>query len=194
MAEIHSTLLNVLVRDLASPHEPVRPLASSGKPPEESNDAADYWEGKKGATTETLQPVVLPYASAWRTRELSARDSRKGWEGALIGCLWERASLDSLPNYLDNVLHMCFEDRPAPTRPTWSTGPTSQIGGVGLVQAKPEKRYSSLHHLHKLEIITFLIELVAQTEAVREFMEESTSALTEVRKEQNEVKRDRKRM
>ena len=132
-------------------------------------------------------------ANRWRLHELSVKDNRKGWESALVGCLWERATLETLPNYLDNILHLTFEDKPAPTRPTWSTGPT-QASSNGLVEAKPEKRYASLHHLHKLDILVFLIDLVAQTAAVREFMEESTTALTEVRKEQMEVKREWKRM
>ena len=190
IVEIHSTLLNALILDLTAGHEAVRPLACAGN---HGDNDTDYWEGKKGATTETLRPVTAEMAEQWKLRELSMRDTRKGWEAALVGCLWERATLETLPNYLNNILHLTFEDKPAPTRPTWSTGP-SQASGQGLVAAKPEKRYSTLHHLHKLDIITFLIELVAQTAAVRDFLEESTAALTEVRKDQVEAKREWKRI
>ncbi|WVR04567.1 hypothetical protein IAU60_001574 [Kwoniella sp. DSM 27419] len=185
MTEIHSTLLNALTADLAAGHEPVQPLSACGRDPE--NDT-DYWEGKKGATTETLSPVALPLAEQWKTKELGKE--RKGWEASLAGCLWEKATLETLPNYLDNILHLTFEDKPAPTRPTWSTGPSTTSSVSGLIPSKPEKRYSSLHHTHKLDIINFLIELVAQTEVVREYMEESTAALTEVRKDQVEIKRE----
>ncbi|WWD21446.1 hypothetical protein CI109_105931 [Kwoniella shandongensis] len=191
MTEIHATLLNSLIADLADGREPVKPLSAWGRQPD--NDT-DYWEGKKGATTETLSPVAAPLAESWKAKELGARDGRKGWEGALVGCLWERATLETLPHYLDNVLHLTFEDKPAPTRPTWSTGPSSNSTVSGLIPSKPDKRYSSLHHTHKLDIISFLIELVAQTEAVREYMEESSAALTEVRKDQVEVKRDWRRI
>nr|XP_019047247.1 hypothetical protein I302_03855 [Kwoniella bestiolae CBS 10118]OCF26177.1 hypothetical protein I302_03855 [Kwoniella bestiolae CBS 10118] len=193
ISEIHSVLLNALSADLTAGHEPVRSLSSYGREPD--NDT-DYWEGKKGATTETLSPVVLPLAESWKTKVLSIKDGRKGWESSLIGCLWERANLEILPNYLDNILHLTFEDKPAPTRPTWSTGPsTSSTNGTnGLIPARPEKRYGTLHHSHKLDIIAFLIELVNQTEVIREFMEESTVNLTEVRKDQVEVKRELRRV
>jgi hypothetical protein len=150
--------------------------------------------GKKGATTETLAPVATGLAESWKVKEISPRDGRRGWEAALVGCLWERATLDTLPNYLDNILHLTFEDKPAPTRPTWSTGPSTASSVAGLIPTKPEKRYLSLHHLHKLEIISFLTELVAQTAAIRDFMDESTAALTEVRKDQVEAKREYRRM
>ncbi|RXK37512.1 hypothetical protein M231_05233 [Tremella mesenterica] len=191
MTEIHAVLLNSLIRDLAAGSPPVRPLAACGITKESSDE--DYWEGTRGATTETLRPIAIPLSQSWSTRELSTRDGRKGWELTLIGCLWERASLDTLPDYLDNILHLTFEDKPAPTRPTWSTGPP-QSTGHGLIPAKPDKRYSTLHHTHKLNIIAFLAELAAQTQAVREFLEESTTALTEVRKDQVEVRREIRRI
>jgi hypothetical protein len=39
-----------------------------------------------------------------------------------------------------------------------------------------------------------MVEMVVQTGAIRDFMEESTAALTEVRKEQIDVKREWKKM
>lgn len=45
-----------------------------------------------------------------------------------------------------------------------------------------------------MDIIRFLIELAGQTAVVRDYLEESTTKLTEVRKEQMDVKRDWKRM
>ncbi|WVQ97999.1 hypothetical protein IAU59_005119 [Kwoniella sp. CBS 9459] len=191
MTEIHAALLNSLIADVAAGHEPVQPLSACGKHPENENDT-DYWEGKKGATTETLSPVAAPLGESWKTKELVKE--KKGWEASLVGCLWDRATLETLPNYLDNILHLTFEDKPAPTRPTWSTGPSTTSSVSGLIPSKPEKRYSSLHHLHKLDIVSFLIELVAQTETIREFMEESTAALTEVRKDQVEAKREWRRI
>ncbi|ORX38861.1 hypothetical protein BD324DRAFT_648971 [Kockovaella imperatae] len=191
MVEIHSTLLNALIVDQNAGNEAVKPLSLTGRT--EDNDT-DYWEGKKGATAELLRPAASDYASNWKTKELSIKESRKGWENALVGCLWERATLDTLPNYLDNILHLTFEDKPAPTRPTWSTGPATAASGHGLIPSKPEKRYSTLHHVHKLEIISFLIELVAQTASIRDFMEQSTTDLTEVRKNIIDVKREQRQL
>jgi hypothetical protein len=190
MAEIHATLINALIRDVTAGHEPVRPISLTGRADE--NDT-DYWEGKKGTTAETLRPTAEALGGTWAAKPLKSSDGRKGWESALVGLLWQRATLDTLPSYLDNILHLTFEDKPAPTRPTWSTGP-SQTTGNGLIPARPEKMYSTLHHQHKLEIIAFLIELVAQTASIREFMEDETNALTESRKEYLEVKRDWRRV
>ena len=194
MIEIHATLLNALINDFALGNEPVKPLVLAGAA--EDNDT-DYWEGKGGATAELLRPVASGLADNWKVKELRASsgpDNRKGWEGALVGCLWERATLSTLPNYLDNILHLTFEDKPAPTRPTWSTGPASAASGHGLIPSRPDKRYSTLHHVHKLEIICFLSELAAQTAKLRDFMEQSTAELTEVRKDIVEVKREQRQL
>ncbi|CAK9782707.1 hypothetical protein CC85DRAFT_92470 [Cutaneotrichosporon oleaginosum] len=190
LVEIHAVLVKALSNDLKAGNEPVRSLLYTGMVPE--NDI-DYWEGTKGATAETLRPVVAPMADAWTRKELSHREGRKGWEQALIGCLWDRATLEVFPSYLDLILFLTFENKPAPTRPTWSTGP-SHNNATGLIPAKPEKRYNLLHFTQKLDIIDFLIELVAQTGVVRDFMEEATSELTEVRKKQQEVRREHKRV
>lgn len=189
MTEIHASLVNLLIRDIPVNPETVKMVVA--RKAEETD--ADYWEGLKGATTETLRPIATDLAESWSNRELSSKDNRKGWEAALVGCLWSRATLETLPSYLDNILHLLFEDKPAPTRPTWSTGPTTTVAN-GLIPAKPEKRWPTLHHTHKLDILVWLIDLVGQTIAVRDFLDESVAALTEVRKEQVDVKREWKRM
>ncbi|GMK57836.1 hypothetical protein CspeluHIS016_0406700 [Cutaneotrichosporon spelunceum] len=190
LVEIHSVLIKALANDLKAGNDPVLPLQYTGMVPE--NDI-DYWEGTKGATAETLRPVVGPMAESWAKKDLSVRDSRRGWEHALIGCLWDRATLEAFPSYLDLILFLTFENKPAPTRPTWSTGP-SQNTATGLIPAKSEKRYNQLHFTQKLDIIDFIIELVAQTGVIRDFMEDATSELTEVRKKQQEARRDYKRV
>lgn len=196
LTEIHACLLNVLVADLTAGNEAVRPLKYTGKTSaDEAESDNDYWEGKKGATTETLAPIAGPLALSWKNKELAVRDGRKGWQDSLVGCLWDRATLDTLPSYLDNILHMTYEDKPAPTRPTWSTGPPANpTGPQGLILSQPSKRYPSIHFTQKLDIISFLIELVGQTAVIRDYLEESTVKLTEVRKESMDVKRDWKRM
>lgn len=191
LVEIHAVLLNALTNDLKAGNDPVRPLIYTGISAPEND--VDYWEGTKGATAETLRPVVTPMVESWTKKELQYRDSRRGWEQALVGCLWDRATLETFPSYLDHILYLTFENKPAPTRPTWSTGPASNTA-TGLIPAKPERRYTSLHFTQKLDIIEFLIELVAQTGVVRDFMEDATAELTEVRKVQIEVRREHKRV
>ena len=203
-------MLNCLADDLAAGHPAVRPLGHTERTDEGSINGdhisdSDYWEGFKGATTETLRPIAQPLAVSWSTFTIppappgpssaaNASANRKGWQDSLIGCLWERASLDTLPGYLDDILHMLFEPKPPPTRPTWSTAPPASGPAADLLPARPEKRYWTLHHKSKLAILAWLCELVAQTEAVREYMEESVARTTEVRKEQLDVKRELKRV
>jgi hypothetical protein len=210
MTEIHAVLLNCLADDLAAGHPAVRPLAHVEKAEDAETDGdeisdSDYWEGLKGATTETLRPVAQPLAETWSSFTIppappgpsSANNlnaNRKGWQDSLIGCLWERASLATLPGYLDDILHMLFEPKPPPTRPTWSTAPPVTGPAADLMPARPEKRYWSLHHRTKLGIVAWLCELVGQTEVVRQYLEDSTARTTEVRKELLDVKRELKRV
>ncbi|WVN89498.1 uncharacterized protein L203_104723 [Cryptococcus depauperatus CBS 7841] len=190
LAEIHASLLNALVSNHLANYPLPKPLSSIGRT---ADDDREYWEGANGATTEMLNPICEPLAEEWKQSEITTRDGRRGWENALVGCLWERATLEALPDYLDNILHLTFEPKPAPTRPTWSTGPSSS-SSTNVIASKPSSRYSTLHHTHKLNIIAWLIELVGQTERVRVFLDESVSQLTEVRKEQVDVKREFKKI
>ncbi|WVQ76071.1 hypothetical protein IAR50_005708 [Cryptococcus sp. DSM 104548] len=196
LVEIHACLLNLLVKDRLAGNY-TKPLSATGRTME---DDRDYWEGFKGATTELLTPVCKDMVDQWRLSEVPVtKEGRKGWEAALVGALWERASLERLPHYLDDILHLTFEPKPAPTRPTWSTAPSTSSGAssaaliaipVAKLTAPATSRYPSLNPQHKLDIIHFLIELAGQTDKVRSFMEDSIAELTEVRKEQVDVKRE----
>lgn len=191
MVEIHTALLNALINDLSTSTEPIRPQGVPVNASGEGENDTDYWEGLKGATTETLRPIADDFASTWTT---PIGKDRKGWESTLVGLLWDRGTLTSLPSYLDNILHLTYEDKPAPTRPTWATAPTTTTSANGLIPSKPEKRYPTLHHTHKLGIISWMIDLVIHTGVVRDYMEESMTSLTEVRKVQVDVKREWKRL
>jgi bromodomain adjacent to zinc finger domain protein 1A len=198
MAEVHACLINALIADLSSGAEPIRPIGIPVNHPAGGEDGGvgendtDYWEGTRGATTETLRPIADDLALSWFTQPIPT--SRKGWETSLVGLLWDRGTLASLPSYLDNILYLTYEDKPAPTRPTWATAPPSQSSLLGLIPSKPEKRWVTLHHTMKLDILGWMIELVMQTGLIRDFMEESMTALTEVRKVQVDVKREWKKL
>jgi len=70
----------------------------------------------------------------------------------------------------------------------------SPVHESGPRPAMPSTRYHLLKPEAKLEIIAFLCELAMQTKVARDAMEESTSQLTEVRKEMQDVKRDRRKV
>lgn len=58
----------------------------------------------------------------------------------------------------------------------------------------PSQKYHSLHSVYKLEIVAFLCELAVQTKKIKDDMDDSTNELTEVRKDLQEVRRQRKKM
>lgn len=200
MAEVHACLINALISDLESGAEAIRPIGIPVNHPAGGDEGGvgendtDYWEGLRGATTETIRPIADDLALNWSTQPIPTGQSRKGWESSLVGLLWDRGTLSSLPSYLDNILHLTYEDKPAPTRPTWATAPPTQSSLLGLIPSKPEKRWVTLHHTMKLDILVWIIELVMHTGVIRDFMEASMTALTEVRKVQVDVKREWKKL
>lgn len=97
MAETHAALLNVLRRDVVDDkQEETLPLKAFGlSAPGEGEDNSDAGaisvDGSDELQEEKLELITEAagkYATSWMAKDLSARDNRKGWEGALVGCLW----------------------------------------------------------------------------------------------------------
>ena len=89
------------------------------------------------------------------------------------------------------VIDVDSDDDDDDAMPTWNVSDSPVKSGN---QASPSERYHLLSASTKLAIIAFLVELAMQTKTARDVMEESTNQLTEVRKELQEVKRERKKM
>jgi hypothetical protein len=106
-------------------------------------------------------------------------------------CLSQRSITKTLPNLVNFVKGILWEgDAPAPTnRPTWKAVATRP-----KLTKRPDQRYLALHSKFKLEILLFLIELVMQTKHIKDAMDESSTALSKCRNDQNEAKREYKRM
>lgn len=103
---------------------------------------------------------------------------------------FQRALIETLPNLVNYAQGILLDDAAAPTgRPTWSSASTRP-----RLSKRLDQRYVALHSTFKLEIIAFLVELVMQTRVVRDFMDESVTALTKCRNDQTETKRECKRV
>lgn len=97
-----------------------------------------------------------------------------------------------MPNLLSYVRHLLLEEekvRASTGAPGWAAEPSPP-----KLTKKLDHRYASLHPVFKLEIIAFLCELAMQTKLCRDAFEESTVALTKCRVDQNDVKRELKRV
>jgi hypothetical protein len=106
--------------------------------------------------------------------------------------VYQRANLKTLPNLLNFVKGILWDGdtASAPTnRPTWKAVATRP-----KISKRPDLRYPALHSKFKLEILVFLIELVGQSVEVRNAIDVATAALSKCRNDQNEAKREIKRM
>jgi bromodomain adjacent to zinc finger domain protein 1A len=97
IAETHAALLNLLRRDVVDDkQEETLPLKAFGlAAPVDGDDGSDAGavsiDGSDDLQEEKLELITEAagrYATSWMAKDLSAKDHRKGWEGALVGCLW----------------------------------------------------------------------------------------------------------
>ncbi len=115
--EIHSTLLNLLIREQKAGHPEAFPLKAFGPLGRESSADTSEEEADKEASESAedvneledtnvvdeedeklLYDAANDLAMRWTEKEISARDSRKGWESVLIGCLWSVSAVHVSPN------------------------------------------------------------------------------------------------
>lgn len=111
--EVHSALLNLLIREQKAGHPPAFPLkafgplgrASSTETSEEdvededAEPAEDLNELEDNNVIDEDDEKVLydaanDLAMKWTEKEISARDGRKGWESVLVGCLWSVSDIE----------------------------------------------------------------------------------------------------
>ncbi|KAJ9122599.1 hypothetical protein QFC22_002028 [Naganishia vaughanmartiniae] len=97
IAETHAALLNLLRSDVVDDkQEETLPLKAFGlAAPVEGDEGSDSGavsvDGSDEMQEEKLELITEAagrYATSWMAKDLSAKDHRKGWEGALVGCLW----------------------------------------------------------------------------------------------------------
>jgi DDT domain/Williams-Beuren syndrome DDT (WSD), D-TOX E motif len=110
----------------------------------------------------------------WRTK-IQLRDfTAGGWEYALIGILDELGNSYRLTTVVVDILEQLLPDGEKHTRKL------------------AKENYARMDAKLKVKAIQLLVQLVCQTPTVREFIEDSMSHMTELRKEKVEVQRERK--
>ena len=110
----------------------------------------------------------------WRQRIFSGDFASGGWEYATIGVLDELGSSHRLTNVVVDILENVLLDHTKYTRKSVREG------------------YARMNAKFKVKALNLLVQLVCQTSLVREYIEESMSAMTELRKDKVEVQRERK--
>ena len=110
----------------------------------------------------------------WRTRIQSRDFTAGGWEYAVIGILDELGNSYRLTTIVVDILEQLLPDNEKHTRKA------------------AKENYARMDAKLKVKAIQLLVQLVCQTPTVREYIEESMSHMTELRKEKVEVQRERK--
>ena len=110
----------------------------------------------------------------WRTRIQSRDFAAGGWEFALIGILDELGNSYRLTTIVVDILEQLLPENEKHTRKT------------------VKENYARMDTKYKVKAIQLLVQFVCQTPTVREFIEDSMSNMTELRKEKVEVQRERK--
>ncbi|ORY78029.1 hypothetical protein BCR35DRAFT_353018 [Leucosporidium creatinivorum] len=182
---------------------------------EEKEKGADEMEEEFDEELDALVRRGIAYSKRWdRMAKLKSADGRAGWERHVIGALCQRGGPLVMPN-LTRILGHLFEgaDQPAPTSidpaaplPA-TTDPLSAAalpplpnlppgfipeGDAALGAANPEAAYLSLDIEDKVDILGYLCALAMGSKAVRGFIDESETQLTEFRKQRADVNKERK--
>ncbi|RCH97679.1 hypothetical protein CU098_002438, partial [Rhizopus stolonifer] len=109
----------------------------------------------------------LRIAQKWDNKELRANYDRRGWETSLIGCLNDVATPELLPNVDELLQHL--------------------VPKMGSTAADREKQYPTLSMKQKLDILSFLIDVVNEN-----YMDYCQEQLSEFRKQKVELNKESK--
>lgn len=113
----------------------------------------------------------LRLAEDWDEEEL---EDPKGWELVLIGFLNDVATPELVPE-LDHILRHL-------------------VPRNNSTASEREKQYISLNLRHKLVVFAFLIDVVNESNLIKEYMEECQEQLTEFRRQKVELNKESKNM
>lgn len=157
--------------------------ASSDGDASETNGASgrNYTESEAGllASARTL-------GAGWEKKLLKSEEDREGWENSLVGALYKRATVQSVPRLFAILSQLTGVEHPDAVDPDGAF--------IAETFTSIEQRYPHLLMSDKLAAITFLCELAVMTRPVRAFYDECEATLTELRKERIDVSRARKKL
>lgn len=201
--EINAALLTAIADDVRKAQEPpTYPLKAFGPTPEmdesepseeESQLSDEEEEQEKEEKLALMVDAATAHAEKWESRDLLAKDGRKGWEMSLIGCLFQRSTELTVPNLRQYLQQLLFEEdsrtKNSNGRPSWATTRTRP-----KLTKRVDEKYITMDPVHKLEIIDFLCELACQTKLIRDYYEDAANGLTKCRADMIEVRREIKRV
>ncbi|KAI8370192.1 hypothetical protein BD560DRAFT_119456 [Blakeslea trispora] len=114
----------------------------------------------------------LKFAQKWDHKELRANYDRRGWETTLIGCLNDVATPEILPNVDELLQHL--------------------VPKMSSSAADREKQYPTLSVKQKLDILSFLIDVVNESTLIKNYMDYCQDQLSEFRKQKVELNKESK--
>lgn len=144
---------------------------------------------------------ALTYCRKWdRSTRLKVVDGRKGWERHTIGALCHRGGLETIERLPAILRHMTAgvveseaeeqsEDEDASSITLDAANAGSEASEPGL---PPEEQYLSLAMGDKLVIIDFLIDLVLNGRAIRQFVDDAELNVLNLRKEYADLGKERR--
>ncbi|PWN49280.1 hypothetical protein IE53DRAFT_154692 [Violaceomyces palustris] len=204
--EIHSVLLNAIVRDgirskdvgsaaLTSKTGGVgsRDYSASVDPdqeidsvvPSREGSVIDHWN-QDGAddSVQAIYEAAAKIGKGWDMRILKVDEGRDGWESHLVGCLLARATSETFPRLTGILSHMTAVEHP-----------DGRVDGnyVADTYLSVVDRYPAMALRDKIHIISFLCQLAVMTKSVRAYFEECDLQLTELRKEKVELSRAKRK-
>ncbi|KAG2231014.1 ATP-utilizing chromatin assembly and remodelling N-terminal-domain-containing protein [Thamnidium elegans] len=114
----------------------------------------------------------LRISQKWDHKELRANYDRRGWETSLIGCLNDVSTPDLIPDLDDLLRHL--------------------VPRIGSTAADREKQYPTLSIKQKLDIMIFLVDVVNESNLIKNYMEYCQEQLSEFRKQKVELNKESK--
>ncbi|GAA99661.1 uncharacterized protein L969DRAFT_48254 [Mixia osmundae IAM 14324] len=185
-SEIHGCLLNALsVEPALAVYGTVSYTAASQMLPELSAEALG---GLPPDIAEVYLRAAVSLGNVWpRAAQLDPEKDRKGWEHHLIGAICQRGGIETLPRIASIVRHLLSsldddpEDIPDNAEDCY-------------IERKPQDRYPTLPLADKLLLLGFLIDLALPSRAIVNFMNETESYLSELRKERIEINKEKRQL
>ncbi|KAF8649895.1 hypothetical protein AX16_005654 [Volvariella volvacea WC 439] len=190
LAEVHSTLIYNL---RTVPFQRHSALVSLLRKKDEMEEAGLEDERVFGVSIEQLTNAMADVGNNWERVPLRASEGREGWEDALLGCLKDHATIETLPRLREILTRLLF----SPESVDHSRASTSSRGSTPsntnlTSRSTPAERYYSLPPADRIAILSFMCNLAVSSKAIHAHMESCEEQLTALRKEKIEVNRLKK--
>ncbi|CEG66262.1 hypothetical protein RMATCC62417_02874 [Rhizopus microsporus] len=183
LVEYNACLLNVIINERND--DTSNEIINGDVVDQYIEDLEDQEESDEEEDTKEERKPVLPtvergwrdkehlrISSRWDHKELRASTERRGWESSLIGCLNDVATPDMIPDLNEILQHL--------------------VPRSNSTAAEREKRYPTLSLKQKLDILGFLVNVVNESNLIKNYMEYCQEQLSEYRKQKIELNKESK--